>query len=71
VGKDIEGLNQANPVSMIMSSALMLRHLELKSHAKNIEDAVIGVVADGSAKTLDLGGTASTSDFCNQVMERI
>ena len=49
----------------------MLRHLELKGQAKSIEDAIIGVVADGSAKTLDLGGTASTSDFCYQVMDRI
>lgn len=54
-----------------MSSAFMLKHLGLKTHAKSIEDAVLGVVGDGDIRTLDLGGKASTTDFCNSVMDRI
>ena len=71
MGKDIEGMDQANPVSMLMSSALMLKHLGLLGHAKMIEDAVMGVVADNTKQTKDLGGTASTTDFCNAVAARI
>ena len=49
----------------------MLKHLGLKAHAKSIEEAILGVVGDGDAKTLDLGGKASTTDFCNSVMDRV
>lgn len=71
MAKDIEGLNQANPVSMLMSGALMLKHLGLLGHAKVIEDAVLGVVADAKLHTKDLGGSTTTTDFCNAVANRI
>lgn len=71
MGKDIEGMNQANPVSMLMSGGLMLRHLGLLGHAKVIEDAVLAAVADSKMHTKDLGGNASTTDFCNAVASRI
>ena len=56
---------------MLMSATLMLRHLELTDKAKIIEDAIIGLLAEGTIKTKDLGGDTTTTEFCNKVAERI
>ena len=39
VGLDIKGKNSANPTAMILSSAMMLRHLGLNDHADKISKA--------------------------------
>ena len=33
--------NKGNPTALLMSGLMMLRHLELKSHADKIENAVL------------------------------
>lgn len=71
VAQDIAGMNLANPVSMLLSSAFMLQHLGLHAHADRLRTAVDQVIASGSAKTADLGGHASTTDFTNQVLGRL
>lgn len=50
VAKDIEGLNAANPVSMLLSSAFMLQHLGLHGHAAIIREAVDRVILSGNVK---------------------
>jgi 3-isopropylmalate dehydrogenase len=53
---DIAGQDLANPVGMVLSAALMLRHsLKLEDEADAIEAAVAAVLAAG-AVTADLGG---------------
>ena len=47
VARDIEGLNSANPVSMLLSAAFMLQHLGLHSHAAIIREAVNRVIESG------------------------
>lgn len=47
VAKDIEGLNSANPVSMLLSSAFMLQHLGLHGHSAFIREAVDRVIESG------------------------
>lgn len=71
MASDLQGLDQANPVSMLMSAVQMLEHLGLTDKAKLIGDAVCGVVRDGQHRTRDLGGTTSTSAFCEAVMSRL
>jgi isocitrate dehydrogenase (NAD+) len=56
---------------MLLSSTLMLRHLGLVEHAGRIEHAVLKTVESGQYRTRDLGGTCSTSRFCQGVLERI
>jgi 3-isopropylmalate dehydrogenase len=57
---DIAGQDKANPVGMILSGALLLRHsLELEDEANSIEAAVAAVVSAG-AVTADLGGSLGT-----------
>jgi len=71
VAKDIMGTNKANPAAMILSSTMMLRHLGLDSLANSITAATYDVLAQGMAKTSDLGGSASTSDFTSAVIKNL
>jgi 3-isopropylmalate dehydrogenase len=71
---DIAGANIANPVAMILSSAMLLdwlgtRHGDerLARAAAAIESGVAAVVHAGTA-TRDLGGSASTAQFTSAVV---
>src|SRR6202035_4487822 len=56
---DIAGQGGANPLAMILSVALMLRHgLSLDAEAAAVESAVERAL-DGGLRTPDLGGAAS------------
>lgn len=65
------GLNKANPTAMILSGALMLRHLGYPDAAARVEDAVRDVIAAGTATTYDLGGPAGTSQFADAIIDRL
>jgi isocitrate dehydrogenase (NAD+) len=65
------GQNRANPTALILSGALMLRHLGYAEMAERVEGAVRGVIAEGRTVTSDLGGTAGTSQFADAVIERL
>ncbi|SCW01963.1 LAFE_0E11122g1_1 [Lachancea fermentati] len=71
VGLDIKGQNLANPTAMILSSSLMLRHLGLNSYADRISKATYDVIAEGKSVTKDIGGTASTTEFTNAIIEKL
>jgi len=65
------GQNKANPTALILSGALMLRHLgELKA-ATAVEAAIRDVIAAGTTVTYDLGGSAGTREFGEAVASRI
>ena len=65
------GMNRANPTALILSGALMLRHLGYAEVGERVEGAVRAVVAEGRTVTSDLGGTAGTSEFADAVVERL
>jgi isocitrate dehydrogenase (NAD+) len=65
------GQNKANPTALILSGALMLRHLGEVSAAVRVEDALREVIAEGTATTYDLGGTAGTSDMADAIVARL
>ena len=65
------GQNKANPTALILSGALMLRHLGHPDVAERVEKALREVVAAGRTVTYDLGGTAGTSQFADAVIERL
>lgn len=48
------GKNEANPTAMILSSALMLRHMGERAAAEKVEGAVAKVIAAGKDVTYDL-----------------
>jgi isocitrate dehydrogenase (NAD+) len=65
---DIAGKGIANPTALILSAAMMLRHLGEMHKADRIRNAVIGVLAEGKCLTGDLGGTATTAEFVEAVL---
>jgi tartrate dehydrogenase/decarboxylase/D-malate dehydrogenase len=67
---DIAGRGVANPMGAILSGALMLRHLEFEKAAVQVEQAVEAAVAAG-VKTRDLGGSATTTEFADEVIQRL
>jgi isocitrate dehydrogenase (NAD+) len=60
---DIAGQNVANPIALLLSAVMMLRHLGERDAAARIESAVDRVLLDGHIRTPDLGGTATTTEF--------
>lgn len=74
----LAGKNVANPLATILSAAMMLRYLgerRADSQADRagwaIESAVTRILADQSAKTMDLGGTSSTMEVAEAVIEML
>jgi len=65
------GQNRANPTALILSGALMLRHLGYAEVGERVERAVRDVIAEGRATTSDLGGSTGTSQFADAVIERL
>jgi isocitrate dehydrogenase (NAD+) len=65
------GQNKANPTALILSGALMLRHLGYAEKGAAVEEAVRAVIAEGRTVTSDLGGDAGTSQFADAVIERL
>jgi isocitrate dehydrogenase (NAD+) len=65
------GLNVANPTALILSGALMLRHLGYAEMGERVEEAVRSVIAEGRTTTADLGGSAGTREFADAVIERL
>lgn len=65
---DIAGKGIANPTAMLRSVAMMLEHaFEESVAARELREAVDGAIRE--APTPDLGGTASTRDFTDKVVE--
>jgi isocitrate dehydrogenase (NAD+) len=65
-GKDV-----ANPTALILSGALMLRHLNEPAAADRVERAVREIIAEGQMVPRDLGGEAGTQAFAGAVAERV
>ncbi|RWS30510.1 putative isocitrate dehydrogenase [NAD] subunit beta-like protein [Leptotrombidium deliense] len=65
------GKNIANPTAMLLCAAKMLRHVNLPDYSKRLTDALETVIASGKAKTRDLGGYASTTDFTRSVISAL
>lgn len=68
---DIAGKGVANPVAMILSGAMMLRHLGESDPARAVEGAVDRVLEAGEVRTGDLGGTASTMTMAEAVAKAV
>ena len=68
---DIAGQGKANPMAMILSAAMMLRHsFGRESEAARIEAAVARALADG-IKGADLGGSVGTGEIGDAVVVRL
>jgi 3-isopropylmalate dehydrogenase len=68
---DIAGKGIANPIGMILSGALMLRHgLGREEQAAALESAVDRALEKG-IRSGDLGGNATTAEMTEAVLEEL
>ncbi len=67
---DIAGKGIANPTALLLSALQMLEHLGLHNHARRIEQALHATLKAG-IMTRDLGGTATTDQFCQSIIARL
>lgn len=70
------GKNIANPMAMILAVAALLHYMsqfgieEAELASRAVYESVLETTASG-VKTLDLGGSATTSDFTDEVIARV
>ena len=68
---DIAGQGIANPIGQIWSGAMMLEHLGHEDAAAAILGAIERVLADSPIRTPDIGGTATTQDLGQAIVEAL
>jgi isocitrate dehydrogenase (NAD+) len=67
---DIAGQGLANPIAMILSGAMLLRHLGRVDAASRVEAAVDAVLRGGDIRTRDLGGSSTTMEVAEAIAGR-
>jgi isocitrate dehydrogenase (NAD+) len=68
---DIAGKNKANPMALILSSAMLLDHIGENEAAARVREAVNEVLREGKKLTGDLGGTAGTTEVAEAIATRV
>jgi isocitrate dehydrogenase (NAD+) len=67
------GQNKVNPMAMMLSGAMMLRHLGENDTADRLERAIADVISEGKNVTYDLkldpATAVGTSDVADAVIE--
>jgi isocitrate dehydrogenase (NAD+) len=72
-----KGMNKVNPMAMMFSGVLMLRHLEEREAADRLEAAIAGVIAEGKDVTYDMKPSrddptaVGTSEVADAVIRRL
>ena len=68
---DITGKDLANPTALLQSAVLMLNHINEKPTADLIQRAIDSVFTAGQHLTRDVGGTSSTTQFTEAILEAV
>jgi isocitrate dehydrogenase (NAD+) len=68
---DIAGRGVADPVAMVSSAAMMLRHLSERVAADAVERAVASVLEKGEVMTPDLGGSGTTDEMAEALAREV
>ncbi|KAL1234594.1 putative isocitrate dehydrogenase [NAD] subunit alpha [Trichinella pseudospiralis] len=68
---DIAGHDKANPTALLLSSVMMLRHMNMHDKASLIERSCLDTIREGKVLTADLGGTAKCSEFTEEICAKI
>jgi len=72
-----KGQNKVNPIAMILSGVLMLRHIKEDRAADNLENAVKEIIAEGKSLTYDLKDdpldptAVGTKEMADAIIEKI
>jgi isocitrate dehydrogenase (NAD+) len=72
-----KGQNRVNPMAMMLSGVMMLRHLDERDAAHRVESAIAAVIAEGRSVTYDMKPTrddptaVGTSDVADAVIDKM
>jgi isocitrate dehydrogenase (NAD+) len=70
-----KGLNKVNPMAMMLSGVLMLRHLNEVEAADRLEAAIAAVIGEGTSVTYDLAAEGvvpvGTSQVADAIIEKL
>ncbi len=67
---DIKGQNKANPTALLLSAVEMLKYIGEETYADRIEAALFKTLSNGD-KTQDLGGSLTTTEFTEKVIQNL
>jgi isocitrate/isopropylmalate dehydrogenase len=68
---DLAGKNVISPIPAILSAAMMAEYLGASAVPASIRKAVREVLAEGSTRTRDLGGSATTTEMTQAIVEAL
>jgi 3-isopropylmalate dehydrogenase len=68
---DIAGTGKANPLAMILSAALMLRHGFAREEAASALESAVDKALERGLRTADLGGSATTAEATEAVLKEL
>ena len=68
---DIAGKGIANPIAFLWSACMLLEHIGEDAIAGRIRRSVDEVLLEGTFKTPDLGGTATTAECTRAIISRL
>jgi len=72
-----KGQNKVNPIALILSGVMMLRHIGMTAQAEKLENAVAAVIKEGKNVTYDLKArrddptAVGTSQMADAIIEKI
>lgn len=65
------GQDKVNPTAIMLSACLMLDYLDEKGAADRIRQAIFKTISEGKIITYDLGGTASTTEYTEEIIKNL
>lgn len=61
----------ANPTALLLSSAMMLDHMNMIEYGDKIRNSVNTVIGEGQFVTKDLGGNSTTQDYVKALIDNL
>jgi isocitrate dehydrogenase (NAD+) len=68
---DIAGQGKANPTALMLSAVMLLIHLGETNAARKLQSAIESVYREGKHLTGDVGGSATTEEFTDAVLQQL
>jgi isocitrate/isopropylmalate dehydrogenase len=65
------GQYKVNPIATILTAKMMLDWLGETEKAARLEAAVAAVIAEGKARTYDMGGTTTTLEMADAIAAKL
>jgi tartrate dehydrogenase/decarboxylase/D-malate dehydrogenase len=65
------GMGTINPLASIEAMKMLLEHIGLGEESARLTEAIKTVLAEGTVKTRDMGGTAGTSEVGDEIVKTL